>query len=61
MTAGNIVRMAPMLQGVALVGHNVGKIKKKKITAKDMIEMGVTNIVGASLITHTAQQASLVP
>jgi len=49
-----VANLIPTLQGAALVSHNVSKIKKKKISTKDILGLGVTNIVGASMIRQTA-------
>ena len=54
MTYQSIAGLIPTMQGVALVSHNVGVAKKKKITTGDMISLGVTNIVGTSLIKSQA-------
>jgi len=54
MTYTNIANLIPTIQSVALVSHNLKVLKKKKKKAKDMIELGVTNIVGVSLIKANA-------
>ena len=41
------------MQSLALVGQNAKFLKKKK-KATDFIDMGVTNMVGASLTKETA-------
>ena len=59
--AGAIIGTVPTFQAAALLGDNVGyATSKKKKTVKGMTNMAVKNIVGANLITLTAQQASLV-
>ena len=54
-----IIQLVPTLQGVALAAHNIEKIKKKDINTKDILELGVTNIVGVGLLQKTAQLAAL--
>ena len=54
MTYQSIAGLIPTMQSVALVSHNVAVAKKKKITTGDMISLGVTNIVGTSLIKSQA-------
>ena len=46
--------LIPMGMSLGLVGHNIGVVKKKKVSAKDILSLGVTNIVGTSLIRSTA-------
>ena len=58
MTYQNIMKLIPTIQAAGLVGHNL-KVVKKKPTAKDMIGLGVTNIVGVSLIKTTADIVEL--
>ena len=60
MTAKDISRIIPAIQAAGLVGHNLKTINKKKKTTKDMIGLGVGNIVGVSLIRATAQQIELL-
>jgi len=50
----NIANIIPAVQAAALVGHNISKVKKKKLSTKDILSLGVTNIVGTSLIKSTA-------
>jgi len=49
-----IVNLIPTVQSAALVGHNVKVAQKKNISAKDILGLGVTNIVGTNLISATA-------
>jgi hypothetical protein len=49
-----IMKLIPTLQATALVGQNIKTIKKKKSTTKDIMDLGVTNIVGTSLIKTQA-------
>ena len=59
--AGTIAGLAPTMMGVALAGDNMKTINSKKpMKTKDMINMGVKNIVGVSMIGPTAALASLV-
>ena len=46
--------LIPMGMSLGLVGHNIGVAKKKKVSTKDILSLGVTNIVGTSLIRSTA-------
>ena len=50
----NIAGLIPTAQSAALVGHNIGHLKKKNISTKDILGLGVTNIVGTNLIQATA-------
>lgn len=52
--ANEILKIVPTLQATALVGANLKKLKKKKLKTKDVVEMGVGNIVGAALIKETS-------
>jgi len=55
MATSNIVGLIPTTQATALVGHNIGVISKnKKITTKDILSLGITNITGTTLIKATA-------
>ena len=49
-----IAGMIPTMQSLALVSHNLKVVKKKKKTTKDMVELGVGNIVGTSMIKISA-------
>ena len=49
-----IANLIPTMQSIALVEHNLKKIKKKKKKASDMLELGVTNVVGVSMIKLNA-------
>ena len=50
-----IARLIPTIQAASLVGHNIKTATKKTVTTKDMLGLGVTNIVGISLIQTEAQ------
>jgi len=49
-----IANLIPTMQSLALVSHNLKVVKKKKKTTKDMVELGVGNIVGTSMIKINA-------
>jgi len=53
-----VANTIPTIQAVGLVSHNIKKSKKKNINTKDILSLGVTNIVGTSLIRSTAGMAS---
>lgn len=50
-----IARLIPTIQATQLVGKNLETIKKKKTNTKDILGLGVTNIVGTSLIQAESQ------
>lgn len=50
----NILKVVPTLQATALAEHNLAFLKKKKKKVKDFVGVGVTNMVGTSLIQSTA-------
>ena len=50
MTYKDILKVAPTLQAVALVGENLKVAKKKDKSVGDMVGLGVKNVVGTSLI-----------
>ena len=54
MTVKDIANLIPTIQAAGLVGHNLKAVSKKKTTTKDMIGLGVGNIVGTSLIKVNA-------
>lgn len=59
MTAvGNILSIGRDAQALALLGQSVSLARKKKKKAKDFVKVGVTNIVGLSLLRTQAQLAS---
>jgi len=49
-----VTKLIPTLQATALASHNIGVIKKKKLSSEDILKLGVTNIVGTELIKTTA-------
>lgn len=56
----DLLSLAQTGQALALVSHNVGTAKKKKIGTKDIVGLGVGNIVGTSMIRAQGSIASLV-
>jgi len=58
MSYKTIAGMIPTIQSLALVSHNLKVVKKKKKTTKDMVELGVGNIVGTSMIKINADMIS---
>ena len=56
----DIARLIPAAHSIALVGENVRVLKKKKKTSKDMLKLGVTNIVGTSLIQAESRMVELL-
>ncbi len=49
MTVKSIMSLIPTIQAAALVGENV-RVAKKKVGSKDLIGLGVKNIVGIEVI-----------
>jgi len=58
MTAGDIIRIAPTMSALAMLGENVRVVKKKKKSTKDLVGLATTNIVGISLIRAQSQLAA---
>ncbi len=54
MSLKELLEASQALQATALVGTNYGLIKKKKKKVSDFLGVGVTNIVGTSLIKEQA-------
>jgi len=54
MSYKNIMNLIPTIQSASLVGHNLKTLDKKKMKTKDIVNLGVTNIVGVSLIKAEA-------
>ena len=50
-----IASLIPTIQAASLAGHNLQFAKKKDKTAKDFLEVGMTNILGTSFIRAEAQ------
>ena len=58
-TATAILGVVPGLQATALLGHNIKFVKqsmnpKKRMSPKKIVKVGVTNLVGISLMKPTA-------
>ena len=54
MSVASIAGIIPTMSSVALVSENMRVINKKKTNSKDIMKLGVTNIVGTSLISAQA-------
>ena len=50
----DIMNLVPTLQATSLVGENLKAVKKKNKTTKDMLDMGMGNVVGTSMIKINA-------
>jgi len=55
MSYKTIAGLIPTIQAAQLAGYNINVAIKKKTSAKDILGLGVTNIVGVSLIQTEAQ------
>ena len=49
-----IMKAIPVIQSAQLVEHNLKKVKKKKVNTKDILDLGMTNIIGTSMIKINA-------
>ena len=59
MTAtGSLLSLARTAQAIALVGEGAKVVKKKKVKTKDIVGLGIKNIVGVEFIKLQAQAAS---
>ena len=54
MTYKNIARLIPTVQSLALIEENIKTVKQKKVKTKDIVKLGMHNIVGTSLIKINA-------
>jgi len=54
MSYTSIANLIPTMGAVALVSENVRVVQKKKKTTGDLIGLGMTNIVGTSLLKAQA-------
>jgi len=55
MTIKDIAGLVPTMMGVTMVSDNLKVVNsKKKMKTKDVVNMGVKNIVGASMLKSTA-------
>lgn len=50
----DIMNLVPTLQAASLVDANLKAVKKKNKTTKDMLDMGMGNVVGTSMIKVNA-------
>ena len=50
----DIMNLVPTLQAASLVDANLKAVKKKNKTTKDMLDMGMGNVVGTSTIKINA-------
>ena len=50
----DIMNLVPTLQAASLVDANLKAVKKKNKTTKDMLDMGMGNVVGTSMIKINA-------
>lgn len=55
MDTKQILRIVPMIQTASLLNENVKVISKKKINTKDIVKLGMTNVIGLSLISAENQ------
>ncbi len=49
-----IMRIVPAIQATQLAGENLKIVKKKDIKTEDIVDVGVKNLVGTSLIQAEA-------
>ena len=60
--ASSVLGIIPGLQSVALLGPNLklaeDSLKMKKVSPKGFVKVGVTNLIGISLIKPTASMIS---
>jgi len=54
MTYKDIANLIPTIQSVSLVSENLKMLDKKKTSTKDIVGLGIKNIVGTSLIKVNA-------
>lgn len=54
MSYKDIANLIPTIQSVSLVSENIKVLGKKKSGTKDIINLGIKNIVGTSLIKINA-------
>lgn len=50
MITKQIMNLIPTIQATALLGENVKAVKKKKVKTKEIVGLGLKNIVGIELI-----------
>ena len=54
MTYKKIMEIIPVVQSASLVNMNLKQAKKKKQTTGDMLNMGMGNVIGTSMIKINA-------
>jgi hypothetical protein len=54
MTVKDIANLIPTIQAASLVNANLKQMKKKKQSTKDMLNLGMSNVVGTSMIKINA-------
>lgn len=60
MTTKDIMNLVPTMHSMALVGENMKVVNKKKKSSKDLIGLGMKNLVGATLIKSEADLIGLL-
>lgn len=50
MALKDIMNIVPMVQSASLVNENAKFLNKKKVKTKDIVKLGMKNIVGVNLI-----------
>ena len=55
MSVQTIANMIPMMTGVALLSENVRVVNKKKVSSKDIVKLGFTNMIGVGMISAQSQ------
>ena len=58
MTYKTIMGVIPSIQATSLVSENLKALDKKKVNTKDILGLGIKNIVGTSLIKTEADLIS---
>jgi hypothetical protein len=56
----NIMRLIPTIQATHLAGQNLKAMKNKPMKTKEMMRLGVKNIVGTTLIKTESDLISLI-
>ena len=57
-TVRGLINLAQAGQALSLVGEGIRVSKKKKKSTKDIVGLGIKNVVGVSLIKTTGKIAS---
>lgn len=58
MSYKEIMKIIPTIQSASLVKHNLKALDKKKTKTKDIVDLGVKNVVGTSMIKINADLIS---